>query len=344
MKAIEDLMVGESEAFRAFSRDLTRMAASDVTLLIEGENGSGKSSAARAVHALGRRAEGPLVEVELAALSPSLLEAELFGHEEGAYTGAHRARLGRFRRADGGTLVLDGIECLPYELQVKLLRALQERTVEPLGAEEAFPIDVRVIATSGRSLRAAVDAGEFREDLYYRLAVVTLLVPPLRARAADIPALVGRLARGIADRAGVPLRRFGPDALARLAEHTWPGNVRELENAVERALVLAPDAAGGGTLEVLAAELEFLAESVADAPQRLAREALSHGVSLGTLTSAMMEEALHEERGNLSAAARRVGLSRRAFEYRHAKLTETRADEADDAAADAGDARQGNDG
>ncbi len=330
MKAVEDLMVGESDAFRAFSRDLARVAGSDVTVLIEGENGSGKSSAARAVHALGPRSGGPLVEVELAALSPSLLEAELFGHEEGAYTGAHRARLGRFRRAEGGTIVLDGIESLPYELQVKLLRTLQERVVEPLGADGALPIDVRVVATSGRDLRAAVDASEFREDLYYRLAVVTLHVPPLRARAADIPVLVERLAQRIADRAGVPVRRFGADAIARLEEHTWPGNVRELENAVERALVLAPDESTGGTPEVQAAELEFLTDSVEDAPKRLAREALSHGVSLGTLTSAMMEEALREERGNLSAAARRVGLSRRAFEYRRAKLAESRADDPDD--------------
>jgi DNA-binding NtrC family response regulator len=321
-----DLSIGDSEAFRAFSRDLSRVAASEVTVLIEGENGSGKTSGARAVHALGRRAAGPLVEVDLAALSPSLLESELFGHEEGAFTGAHRARLGRFRRAEGGTLVLDGIECLPYDLQVKLLRTLQERVVEPLGGEEAIPIDVRVVATSGRDLRATVDAGEFREDLYYRLAVVTLQVPPLRARIPDIPELVERLAGEVAARAGVPVRVFGADALARLSEHTWPGNVRELENAVERVMVLAPDDAD----EVRSEELEFLSESVVDAPRRLAREALSHGVSLGTLTSAMMEEALREERGNLSAAARRVGLSRRAFEYRRAKLAETQSDDVQD--------------
>ena len=297
-------------AQRAFLTDLERLAASDASVLVLGESGSGKSRAARMLHEQGVRREGPLVEVRIAALPPTLVEAELFGHEEGAFTGADRERLGRVRAADGGTLVLDGIETMALDQQVKLLRVLQERVVEPLGGAPV-PVDVRVVATAGVDLAEAVAAGDFREDLYYRLAVVILRVPPLRSRSSELGGLVSELSKQVSERVGVASRSLSPAALERLRAHPWPGNLRELENALERVHVLAP-AAG----EVSAAEFEFLGEAVAGAERRLAREALSLGLQAEELTAAMLEEALAEQRGNVSAAARQVGLSRRAFEYR----------------------------
>jgi len=314
--SISRFMVGSSEAFERFAHDLERVAKSDATVLIQGESGSGKSIAARALHGLSERADGPLVSVELAALSPSLLEAELFGHADGAFTGARGERLGRFRAADGGTLILDGIESLPREFQVKLLRALQERTIEPLGSDETVPIDVRVVATSVRDLLGEVEAGEFREDLYYRLAVVTLQMPNLRSRMGDLEPLVGHLTQLLAERIGVPARAASRAAFERLAAHPWPGNVRELENALERVMVLAPDGPGS---EIQAEEFAFLDEAVDGAARRLAREALSAGLDIERVSLAMMDEAMEEQHGNVSAAARQVGLSRRAFEYRRSR-------------------------
>lgn len=294
-----------------FEAQLERVAASEATVLFEGENGSGKGTAARQLHQHSARRDGPFVEVSLAALSPTLIEAALFGHEEGAFTGAHKARRGYFSRASGGTLVLDAVETLPEDLQVKLLRVLQERHVEPLGGvpEE---IDVRFVATAGVDLRGEVEAGRFREDLYFRLAVVTLRVPPLRARLDELPRLVEVLVARIAERNRVAPRRVGAAALERLGQHAWPGNLRELENALERVLILAPP----GVDEVGPDELEFLDEPVEGELARLAREALSLGITSEEMEKAMIEAAIEEQRGNLSAAARQVGLSRRALEYR----------------------------
>jgi len=310
----------QSEASRAFTADLRRVAGAEVTVLIEGEPGSGKSLAARTLHEHSPRAAGPFVVADLAALAPSLIEAELFGHEEGAFTGADRARPGRFRRATGGTLVLEGVEELPPELQVKLLRVLQEKVVEPLGGEGPVTVDARVVATSARDLAGEVREGRFREDLYYRLAVVVLTVPPLRARATDLAGLAQAIAKTVAARTGVPPRRLDAGALARLEEHAWPGNVRELENALERVTVLAPPDDEGRPAPVTAEEFDFLGEAVAGAAERLAAQALAHGLTLDRIGLAVMEAALQEQRGNLSAAARRLGLSRRAFEYRLSKL------------------------
>jgi two-component system response regulator HydG len=310
-KTEEHPMIGACEAFRRLERELAQVAPSDVTVLIRGESGSGKNLAARVLHERSARAAGPRVEVHLAALAPTLLEAELFGHEPGAFTGARAARRGRFELADGGTLVLDGIEGLPLEIQPKLLRVLQEREVEPLGAEVARPIDVRIVATSAASLAGRVREGRFREDLYYRLAVVEIEVPPLRARLDDLPALgAALLARG-AERHGVPLRRISDGALERLRAHAWPGNLRELENALERVLLLPAEPGAGAP--IAAAELVFLSEAAEGVPGRLAREALAHGIDLPALERALCELALREAHGNLAAAARVLGLTRRAF-------------------------------
>ena len=231
-------LLGESEAFRAFRDELVRVAASDATVLLRGESGVGKGLAATALHHASPRAGAPLVTVHLGALSETLVESELFGHEKGAFTDAHQARSGAFRRAEGGTLVLDDVDLLPPLAQVKLLRVLQERVVEPLGAEAPVPIDVRVVATTTRDLARLVEDGEFRADLYFRLDVVPLEVPPLRARLSDLPALAEALAGRIAQRLSVAARPLSAMALERLRAHGWPGNVRELENALERVLVL----------------------------------------------------------------------------------------------------------
>jgi len=314
MTGSENSSTGASTAFAAFSRDLERVARSDATVLIQGESGTGKSLAARRLHELGPRSDGVFVEVQVAALAPSLLEAELFGHEEGAFTGAHGTRAGRFQSAAGGTLVLDGIDTLPNELQVKLLRTLQERVVEPLGADRPVAVDVRVIATAVRDLRAEVELGNFREDLYYRLAVVTLEVPPLRTRREDLGELAAALMADVAGRMSASPRPFAAGALERVEAHAWPGNVRELENAIERVIVLGPP-----NEPVQAEELDFLDEAVAGAAERLAREALAQGLDIDAMSAAMMDAALREQRGNISKAARQVGLSRRAFDYRRSK-------------------------
>lgn len=300
--------------------ELERLASSPVSVLIRGEHGVGKSRAAALLHHSGERASGPLVVVDLGALAPSLMEAELFGHEEGSFTGAHRARRGRIRRADGGTLLLDGVEGLALEAQSKLLRVLQERVVEPLGSSEPVPVDVRIVATAGPGLDEALDRGRFREDLYFRLAVVVVQAPALRARPEDLPGLCDEILNQIAERAGVAPRALGPESMERLLAHPWPGNVRELENALERVFVLGAESTG----PVAASEFEFLEESLADADLRLARQVLAHGITLDVMDLTLMEEALVQGRDNHSAAARALGLSRKAFNYRLRKLREAR--------------------
>ncbi len=313
-----DYVPAHSEAGVRFEADLQRVACSSATLLLCGESGTGKSRAAQRLHGASERAAGPFVEVQIAALSPTLVEAELFGHEEGAFTGAAKARLGRFQRAEGGTLVLDGVESLRPELQVKLLRVLQERVVEPLGGDPVS-LDVRVVATAGRDLRELVERGEFREDLYYRLAVVTLDLPALRRRLEDLPALVESFSHSVAKRINAPRREFSQEAIERLSQHDWPGNLRELENAVERVTVL------GSSLShpVEPAEFNFLQTEGGSEVQRLAQEALASGITIEQLELAMIEQAVQAHQGNLSAAARQVGLSRRAVEYRLRKSKES---------------------
>lgn len=306
-----------SERGIRFETDLERVAQSTATLLLFGESGTGKSRAARRVHDASPRTAEPFVEVQVAALSPTLVEAELFGHEEGAFTGAAKSRLGRFQRANGGTLVLDGVESLAPELQVKLLRVLQERVVEPLGGMPV-QLDVRVVATTSRDLMQLVEAGEFRLDLYYRLAVVTLELPTLRSRLEDLPALVDSLAQHVAVRTRAPERSFSPEALERLGEYDWPGNFRELENAIERVTVL-----GSASKDPVApGELSFLQREGGGEARRLAKQALANGVTIEQFEWAMICEAVDQHEGNLSAAARQVGLSRRAVEYRLRKAKE----------------------
>ena len=232
-------LVGESEAMVRLREQVKKVAATDATVLVLGESGTGKELVARALHVQGRRRDAPFVPVSCAALPEALLEAELFGHEKGAFTGAGRRKIGRFELADGGTLFLDEVGELPPAVQVKLLRVLQEQRFERVGGEETIEVDVRLVSATNRDLKARAAAGSFREDLYYRLAIVPLSLPPLRARPGDVALLASHFLEKHAGRMGRRLAGFEPAALEALARHAWPGNVRELENAVQQAMVFA---------------------------------------------------------------------------------------------------------
>ncbi len=235
---LEDF-ASSSAAMREFLQVVRRVVDAETSLLILGETGVGKEHLARAIHEASARRQGPFMAVNCAALSESLLESELFGHVAGAFTGAVRDRRGYFELADRGTLFLDEIGELPAHLQVKLLRVLQERSIVPVGGERPLDVDVRLMAATNRDLQVEVREGRFRSDLFYRLAVVSLLVPPLRERAEDVPLLAQAYVEHYRRRLGKAVQGVRPDAMALLARHTWPGNVRELINVIERAVLLA---------------------------------------------------------------------------------------------------------
>jgi DNA-binding NtrC family response regulator len=293
---------------------VARVARSAVSTLLLGESGTGKELVARAIHAAGARAARPFVAVNAAALSPTLLESELFGHERGAFTGADRARAGRFEAAAGGTLFLDEIGDLPLEVQVKLLRALQERTVERVGSNRPLPVDVRVISASHRDLRAEVTAGRFREDLYYRLAVITIEIPPLRHRRSDIPLLVEHFVAKHAETTGGETRAFSREAMDRLIQYDFPGNVRELENIVQRCLVLAR-----GSL-VTVADLPAMVRLAASERAGADASESTLPARIAAVERQAIDEALSAEEGHQTRAAHRLGISERALRYKLGKL------------------------
>jgi len=219
--------------------DVDRVAITDTTVLILGETGTGKELIATAIHKASRRADKPLIRVNCAALPANLIESELFGHEKGAFTGATAKRSGRFLLAHGGTIFLDEVGELPLELQAKLLRVLQEREFEPVGGSKTIKVDVRVIAATNRDLEKSVAAGQFREDLYYRLNVFPIMAPPLRERTDDIGPLANAFLKRASEKLGRTMEPFSADAIARLNAYDWPGNVRELQNVVERSVIVA---------------------------------------------------------------------------------------------------------
>jgi two-component system response regulator FlrC len=297
-----------------------RIARTDVTVLITGESGTGKEVFARYLHARSARRSGPFVAINCAAIPESMLEAVLFGHEKGAFTGASAAHTGKFEQAQGGTLLLDEISEMGMALQAKLLRVLQEREVERIGGTRTIKLDVRVIATSNRQLPAEVAAGRFREDLYYRLNVMPLRLLPLRARPRDVLPLAERVLARLAAPGQAPLR-LAPAAAERLAAHGWPGNVRELDNVMQRAAVLA----AGATLE--ASEIVFenepapVDEVPAVATAAPAQAALEDG--LKDRERDLILAALESSRGSRKLAAERLGISARTLRY---KLAQLRAD------------------
>ena len=300
-------LVGESRAIRELGRTIELVARSDSSVLVLGESGTGKGLLARLIHAGSPRAEGPFLRVDCGALAASVFESELFGHERGAFTGATRLRRGPIELADGGTLVLDEIGELPLDLQPKLLRVLEERAVRRVGATTPVAVDVRIIAATNRKLEAMVAAGEFREDLYFRLRVVEIVVPPLRQRLVDLPALCASLLPRAARRCGRAVKPIAASALERMAAYAWPGNVRELENVLERALVL------GDGIEITAADLE-LADRPAPPELLEPRDAsVPHGAIMEDIERRRLTNALRDAAGNQSTAAKALGMPRTTF-------------------------------
>jgi DNA-binding NtrC family response regulator len=303
-------IVGASSPMKHLFDLMGRVTASEATALILGESGTGKELVARAIHYNSSHADGPFVAVNCGAIPRELVEAELFGARRGAFTGATRDRKGRFELASGGTIFLDEVSELPIDLQVKLLRVLDEREVTPVGAEKPVPLDARVLAATNRFLDQAVAEGDFREDLYYRLNVVSIVVPPLRKRTDDIPLLVAHFLRNF----GHPDCQVDPEVWEVLERHPWPGNVRQLENVIERALVLQKEP---GRLSVADLPPEIRSPQAHPAPR--AEEFPQEGVDLEEVEKDLIQAALAKTSGNQTQAARLLGISRYALIYRMQK-------------------------
>ncbi len=299
-------IIGESGQMLEVISLVSRVAPSEATVLIRGESGTGKELIAKAIHYASPRAQRPLIRVNCASLPENLLESELFGHERGAFTGAVAARKGRFESADGGTLFLDEIGDLAPHLQAKLLRVLQEKEFERVGSSKPQSVDVRVLSATHQDLEALMKTGQFREDLYYRLNVVTIILPPLRARRQDIPALMEHFLRSLARKNGKAIRGFTREARDALLRYDFPGNVRELENLIERAVVLSRDEViGRGDLPL---SLEaFEGKNDQDTHLTAAVEGIERR---------MIKEALARARGVQTRAAEALGITERALRYK----------------------------
>jgi formate hydrogenlyase transcriptional activator len=304
-------IVASSKPMRQVLKQVEKVAATDSTVLILGETGTGKELIARALHRKSKRAARAFIRVNCAAIPQSLIASELFGHEKGAFTGALQRRLGRFEAADGGTLFLDEIGDLPMETQIALLRVLQEKEFERVGSNHPVSVDVRLIAATNRDLPAAVAAGTFRQDLFYRLNVVPIDVPPLRERADDIPLLVEYFVGRFAKEAGKNIRRIRKHTLEQLENYHWPGNIRELQNVVERAVVLCET-------ETFVVDESWLRRESADSPR--SNDGLS---ALGDREVQMIEAALAESHGRISGpsgAAAKLGIPRQTLESKIRRL------------------------
>jgi putative PEP-CTERM system response regulator len=307
--------VGRSDALERVLKQARAVADTTVTLLLTGENGTGKEVLARAIHEESPRADRPFVAVSCAALPETLIESELFGHEKGAFTGATQAKKGRFELADTGTLFLDEIGELNQSVQVKLLRVLQERTFERVGGTKTIQVDIRLIAASNRDLEQWVEAGNFRRDLFYRLNVVPLHLPPLRVRREDIPLLAAHFAAKAAEKHGRATAELEPALVEALQEYDWPGNIRELENLVERLVVLSSGTRLG--LEFLPEKMVHL-RTAASPSEANGDETTLEGAMLA-LKRRMVASALRSEGGNKAAAAKHLGISR---SYLHRLISE----------------------
>jgi DNA-binding NtrC family response regulator len=307
-----DNIVGRSDAMREIFATVERVAPTRATVLMCGESGVGKDLIARAIHHHSPRDGRPFVKINCTALPENLMESELFGYEKGAFTGANTTKPGKFEQADTGTVFLDEIGDVPASVQVKLLRILQEREFERLGSNKTRHIDVRVLAATNVDLRAALEQGTFREDLYYRLNVLPINIPPLRERKEDIPFLAEHFVKKLKKDLGTPVESISEAAIQRLLEYHWPGNVRELENVIERSMVLA----SGAVLEAADIKLDL------DPKARLATadNFLPDGMTLDDYERSIIREALHRANGNKSQAARLLGLTRNALRYRLSQM------------------------
>ena len=327
-------LVGRSPAMQEVYRVLARVMQTDLTVLVEGESGTGKELVAQALHRYGRRARGPFVAVNMAAIPRDLIESELFGHEKGAFTGALARSAGRFAQADGGTLFLDEIGDMPMEAQTRLLRVLQEGEFTTVGGRSPIATDARIVAATNKDLTRLIAAGEFREDLYYRLNVVPLRLPPLRERSADVPDLVRHFLNEGRDE-GLPPKTLDAEAMDLLVAHPWPGNVRELENAVRRLMALYPhpridaaqvratlgpaqslsSASDGDEPDIDQAILSWLAETFREAGEDLPSPGL-HGRVTARFERPLIQTALAATRGNQIRAAEVLGLNRNTLRKR----------------------------
>jgi DNA-binding NtrC family response regulator len=306
-----DNIVGRSPSMREIFATIERVAPSRATVLLAGESGVGKDLIARAIHHHSPRKDEAFIKINCTAIPENLMESELFGYEKGAFTGANTTKPGRFEQADKGTVFLDEIGDVPAAIQVKLLRILQDREFERLGSNKTRHIDVRVIAATNADLRAALEQGTFREDLYYRLNVVPINIPPLRERKEDIPYLADHFVRKHSHELGTPERALTDAALEKLLSYHWPGNVRELENAIERSLVLASD----DRLDAADIRLEAAPSRASSSPAFL-----PDGLTLDQYEQSIIREALRRAGGNKSQAARLLGLTRNALRYRLAQM------------------------
>jgi DNA-binding NtrC family response regulator len=307
-----DNIVARGEKMQAVLALVERVAPTNSTVLLGGESGVGKDLIARAIHQHSHRASGPFVKINSTAIPENLLESELFGYEKGAFSGATTSKPGKFELADKGTLFLDEIGDVPPAIQVKLLRVLQEREFERLGGTKTLKVDVRLIAATNRDLRAALEDGTFREDLYYRLNVVAIDIPPLRDHKEDIPALATFFLEKFSHESGKPVRGITPAAMKLLMDFHWPGNVRELENILERGVTLS----SGNMLD--AADIHLDSSPARSAAGSAA--ALPDGMTLDQWEDQAIREALRRANGNKSQAARALGLSRNALRYRLSKI------------------------
>ncbi|ASL27625.1 sigma-54-dependent Fis family transcriptional regulator [Azotobacter chroococcum] len=314
-EAVDSRLIGDSPPMRTLRKQIAKLARSQAPVYISGESGSGKEVVARLIHEQGPRAERPFVPVNCGAIPSELMESEFFGHRKGSFTGAIEDKQGLFQAASGGTLFLDEVADLPLPMQVKLLRAIQEKAVRAVGGQQEVVVDVRILSATHKDLAAEVAAGRFRQDLYYRLNVIELRVPPLRERREDIPALAAIMLARLAEEAGLPPARLGEEAQEKLRSYRFPGNVRELENMLERAYTLCED-------DLIQARDLRLCDT--PSPGESGETSLA-GIDnledyLEELERRLIMQALEETRWNRTAAAERLGLSFRSMRYRLKKL------------------------
>ena len=305
-------IVAQSEKMQAVLALVERVAPTNATVLLGGESGVGKDLIARAIHQHSQRASGPMIKINSTAIPENLLESELFGYEKGAFSGAIHSKPGKFELADKGTMFLDEIGDVPAAIQVKLLRVLQDREFERLGGTKTLKVDVRLVAATNRDLRAALEEGSFREDLYYRLNVVSIDIPPLREHKEDIPALAAFFLQRFAKESGARVKSITPAAGKILMDFHWPGNVRELENVIQRAVTLS----SGDALDVDDIQIDERASSSSSSGEPL----LPAGMTLEKWEQEIIREALRRANGNKSQAARALGLSRNALRYRLSQM------------------------
>lgn len=304
--------IGKSRPMTRLLETLSTVAPSEATVLITGESGTGKELVAKILHGNSNRAKGPFIAINCAALTETLLESELFGHEKGAFTGADKPREGRFLTANKGSIFLDEIGEMSLPMQAKLLRVIQEREIQRVGGDRAVKVDVRILAATNRDLQKEVEAGNFRQDLFYRLNVVTLNIPPLREREEDIPILATHFLKYFSERNAKLVKGFTPGAMDKLLKHNWPGNVRELENSIERAVVLL--------IGEYVSERE-LPPALAGRDDAETRRISLSGMTLDELENAAVREVLEDTGGNKSEAARRLGITRKTLQSKLQKMS-----------------------